>query len=266
MAWTWFGSEVLEWLKLTGVLLLGHQRGTSRVCVRQADETEFQTAVDDQILGPARDLQHERATPLHGFHGEVTVTDSVHGVVQQIIEAELLSHSVTVNLERVTSESTTSERATVNASNDLTQTLQLTSESRGVRQHPVGPTDGLGLLEVSVAGHKDVNVLLGAGDGDLDEVTEVGVENAQLITQPETHVSSDLLVARAAGVQLAANLLANDLAESTLVGGVDVLVVLLGFEGVGAPFLGNLLETALDLGELLRGQDAVVHVGAGEGN
>lgn len=94
----------------------------------------------------------------------------------------------------------------------------------------------------------------------------MGVQDTELVAQPESHVSSDLLIARTASVQLAANFLANDLAESALVGGVNILIILLSFEGVGAPFLGDLLEAALDLGELLCGEDAIVHVCAGESN
>lgn len=101
---------------------------------------------------------------MHGLHSEVTVTNGVHGVVEQIIKTELLGHSVTVDLEGVTSEGTAAEGATVNASNDLTQALQLASESSSVRQHPVGPADGLSLLKVGIAGHEDINFLFGAGN------------------------------------------------------------------------------------------------------
>lgn len=171
-----------------------------------------------------------------------------------------------VNLERVTSESTAAEWATVDAADNFTQTLQLASESSSVREHPVGPADGLGLLKVGIARHDVINFLLGTSNRDLDQITEEAVQTAQLVAQPQAHVGSDLLVARAAGVQFAADLLANDLAQTALVGGVDVLVVGLGLEGVGAPFLGDLLEAALDLGELLRRQDAGLGVGAGEGD
>ena len=67
-------------------------------------------------------------------------------------------------------------------------------------------------------------------------------------------------------MQLPANLFADDLGQTTLVGSVDVLVVLLGLERVGAPFLGDLLEAALDLGELGGAEDAGFGVGAGEGD
>lgn len=135
-----------------------------------------------------------------------------------------------------------------------------------MRQQPVAPPDRLGLLQVGVTGHDEVELVLGARDGHLDEVTQDGVQLAQLIPQPQAHVGCDLLVAGSAGVQLASNLLANDLRESALVGCVDVLVVLLDDKGVCAPFFGDLLEPALDLGELVLGQDAALGVGSGEGN
>jgi hypothetical protein len=43
--------------------------------------------------------------------------------------------------------------------------------------------------------------------------------------QPDAHVCRDLVVPAPAGVQLAADILADDLAQSALVGGVDVLVI-----------------------------------------
>lgn len=248
-------SEGFIWLvwvsELTSVLLLGHQGRASGVGIGKTDKAELQTAVDDQILSPAGDLQHERATPLHSLHSKVTVTDSVHGVVQEVIEAKLLSHSLPVDLEGVTSKRTTAQRTTVNATDNLTKTLQLASERSSVRQHPVGPADRLGLLQVSVTRHQVLDFLLRTGNRDLNEVLELSIQLAQLITKPQAHVSSDLLVARAAGVQLSADLLADDLAQTALVCGVDVFVVGFGFEGVSAPFFGDLGEAALDFGELV---------------
>lgn len=135
-----------------------------------------------------------------------------------------------------------------------------------MRQQPVAPPDRLGLLQVGVTGHDEVELVLGARDRDLDEVAQDGVQLAQLVPQPQAHVRCDLLVAGPAGVQLASDLLPDDLGESPLVRCVDVLVVLLDDEGVGAPFFGDLLEPALDLGELVLGQDAALGVGSGEGN
>lgn len=74
-----------------------------------------------------------------------------------------------------------------------------------------------------------VLLVVRALDEDADERLEVVLRGLDLVKQPEADVSRDLVVARAARVQLAAER-ANELAEAALVGGVDVLVVLLGRE------------------------------------
>lgn len=129
----------------------------------------------------------------------------------------------------------------------------------------MAPAHRLRLLQMGIPGHDVVDLTLRARDRHAHQVRQAIVQLAQLVAQPQTHIRCDLLVARAAGVQLPADLLADDLAEPALVGGVDVLVVLFGDEAVGAPLLGDLGEAALDLGELIGAQDTGFGVGAREG-
>jgi hypothetical protein len=57
-------------------------------------------------------------------------------------------------------------------------------------------------------------------------------------------------------VQFPSDVLSDDLAQSTLVRGVDVFVVGLDFERVGRPLLSNLCEALLDGSKLVVGKDA----------
>lgn len=85
--------------------------------------------------------------------------------------------------------------------------------------------------------------------------------------KPQAHVGGDLLVAAAAGVQLPRDVLADDLAQAALVGGVDVLVGAGDdLEGAGLPLLLNLEQTGLDLLELVLTQATGLCVCAGEGD
>lgn len=128
------------------------------------------------------------------------------------------------------------------------------------------PADGLRLLQMRITRHDITDLRLGTRNRHADEIAQEAVQLAQLVTEPQPHVRRDLLVPRAARVQLPAHFLADDLGETALVGGVDVLVVLVGLEGVGGPFVGNLLEAALDFGELFSAQNACLCVGAREGD
>ena len=97
--------------------------------------------------------------------------------------------------------------------------------------------------------------------------------------QPDAHVSSDLVIAATASVKFAANVLANDLRQSPLVGGVNVLIVGLDDELVSARTYGihgtylvlgplglDKLETASDLSLLLLVEDTGLQQSLREGD
>ena len=81
-------------------------------------------------------------------------------------------------------------------------------------------------LEMGVPWEDKVLFVVCAFDEDAYERLEVVLHGGYLVEEPEADVGRDLVVARAARVQLAAER-ANELAEAALVRGVDVLVVFL---------------------------------------
>lgn len=115
------------------------------------------------------------------------------------------------------------------------------------------------------SGREVVDPLLCLDGEDPDDTLEPLDVARDLLDEPEAHVGRDLVVATPTRVQLAANILANDLAQPALVGRVDVLVVVLDLESVRLPLLLDLVETAVDLGQLVRGQDRRGGFGEGEG-
>lgn len=76
----------------------------------------------------------------------------------------------------------------------------------------MAPTDGLGTLQVCVAGHDVINLTFGAVGSDLEESHDVPLDLAQLIPQPHTHVACDLLVAATPSVELTGHVFADNLA------------------------------------------------------
>ena len=112
-------------------------------------------------------------------------------------------------------------------------------------------------MEVAVAvTHYYIHLLLRSRDGDFEKVAEEAVELAELVPQPQPHVRSHLIVPRAASVQLASDLLADELGQPPLVGSMYVLIILLDQKLVCPPLLHNLSEACFDLGELVGCQDA----------
>ena len=212
-------------------------------------------------------MHHQHGTPLHELDDEVTVGNTGHGVHDQAVEAELLGDGLTVDVERVACKRTTAKRGLVDASLELAESLQVGREEGAVHEHPVAPSDGLCALQVGVARHDMLDIALSTRGDHLEEVHQVALKHIQLIPEPQTHVGRDLIVPATASVQLASNVLADDLPQPPLVGSVDVLVDAgLDLEGVVLPFLEDLLETTLDLRELMLGQELVVLVGAGVGD
>lgn len=72
--------------------------------------------------------------------------------------------------------------------------------------------------------------------------------------QPKTGVGGHLIVTGAPSVELAAHG-ADELAQATLVGGVDVFIPGFDFKGARLPLGSHLGQAVNDLGSLLRGEN-----------
>lgn len=59
-------------------------------------------------------------------------------------------------------------------------------EEEAVGEEEVRPADGLGALEMGVAGHKEGGFRGGPGDDDAEEGGQVGLEGLKLVAEPET--------------------------------------------------------------------------------
>ncbi len=73
-----------------------------------------------------------------------------------------------------------------------------------MRQHVVGEEHRLGVLEVGAARHRDVRVRLGEADQRLLEVGDQPADDPGVVAQVHPEEGGDLVVARPAGPQLAA--------------------------------------------------------------
>src|SRR6266550_1083666 len=99
------------------------------------------------------------------------------------------------------STSATKSRSPV-ASSAFGETLAVADERPRVRQQHVRPAHRLGALAVGVAGENRVEPIFRFGDERAAEGGDGGVELVDSIDGPESQVRGDLVVARAAGMEL----------------------------------------------------------------
>lgn len=114
--------------------------------------------------------------------------------------------------------------------------------------------------------YQDVDLSFCALNRRLDQQLQVSLQRAQLLPQPKTHVRRNLLIPAASRMQLSANILADNLAQASLIRSVNVLIVVLNHEAVRRPLFLDLCQALLDRSELVLGQDVVVEVCASEGD
>lgn len=137
-------------------------------------------------------------------------------------------------------------------------------------QDVVGEEDGLSVLEVRPARHGDVRVGLGETDQRVLELGDQTADDPGVVAQVHPEERGDLVVAGPAGAQLAAEVRAQALQQSTLQRGVDVLVG----DGAGERPVGDigfeLVEAGDHAGQLVLGEQARLvedaSVGAGAGD
>ena len=87
-----------------------------------------------------------------------------------------------------------------------------------MRKKVVREQDRLSVLKVRAARHGNTEVLLGAGNENLDELRDHVVDDVCLVEQVGANQCCDLVVAAATGANLAAELRACDLDEAALEG------------------------------------------------
>lgn len=72
--------------------------------------------------------------------------------------------------------------------------------------------------------HDVVNLLLSTGCDDVEEANQVLPNLSKPIPEPHQHITYSLFIAVAPCVELASNILSNDLTEPKLVGSRDIFI------------------------------------------
>ena len=199
------------------------------------------------------------------FQEEVPVGDGVHAVGTDGVEAELICNELAVEGVGDAGEGAAAKGKDGGGVPALLEAPLVSLEHVKIGEEVMGQQDGLGALEVGVAGHDDVCVLLGLLQEGLLEV-DGGFDGLPACFHGvEAHVGGDLVVAGAGGVELAGNV-ANFLFEAGLDVHVDVFEFRTPGESSGFDFLLNVEKAAADGFGFLVGDYALPGQHEGVGN
>jgi hypothetical protein len=247
------------------VFLLRHDRRAGAEAVGNVDEADARAHPDDQLFRHARHVHHDQRGGGGEFDGEVAVGDGVQRVVADVVEAQRLGHAHAVDREGGAGQRGGAQRQAVDALAGVGHALGVAAEHFHVGQHVVAEGDRLRHLHVGEAGQDGVGVLF----GQVGQRAAQGVQQLQHVVDGRAHVQADvgghLVVARTAGVQALAGV-ADQLGQAFFDVQVDVFQVEQPFELAGVDFGADLRHAALDLGAVLRADDALggQHFGVGQ--
>ena len=181
---------------------------------------------------------------------EIPVRHRVQRVLRDSPEAQLLSHEHPARVEVHPGQRARAERQVIRGGEAEVEALEIAAELPEVRQQVMREVDGLGPLQVGVAGERPVEVALGQPlqGPHQPEHQDLGLEGVS--AHEHGHVGGHLVVARAGGVQLAPHR-PGDLGEPALDRHVHVLVARLDHEAVLVDLRAHGLQALLDPGQVL---------------
>ena len=239
-----------------GVALLGHDGRSRRETGRQLDEAELGAGPEHYLLGQAREVHQTGGGSSNELDHEVAAGDGVHRVGRDAAEAQLPRQEVAVYGVGDAGQGAGAQGKLVGPLAAVQQPPPVALQHPEVGQQVVGEEDGLGVLQVGVAGHDDAQVGLGQGDDGPLQAADGGGRLPAGVHDEQAQVGGDEVVAGAGGMQPARRL-AQLLVQARL--DVQMNVLQLVAEGKGARLdLGTyLLEGTGDGLGLLGRHDAL---------
>ena len=236
-----------------GVLLLGHDGGAGGVGVGELHELELPAGPQNDLLREAGEVHHQEGAGGYELHREVAVGDAVQGVEDDAVEAQFGGLEAAVGVVGGSRQGAGADGGKVHAAAHVLQAVDVAEEHHGVGHEVVAEGDGLGALEVGVAGHDGGGVGLGLLGQGLNEVADQGDDLGDLVAEVHTDIQGHLVVAASGGVELLAHV-PQPLGEHLLHEHMDILAGHVDGEG-----------SRLDVGEdPLKARDEGVGLGLGD--
>jgi len=211
-------------------------------------------------------VHHQDRQIAEQLDGVVPVGDRVHGVVGGLFEAQGLGGLEPVDVIGGGGQSAGPQGALVQPLQAVLQPGHVPLEHVGVGHHVVAEGGGLGPLQVGVAGHDGVGVLLGPLHQHLLQIQNLVDDDGDFLLHIQPGVHRHLVVPGPGGVQALARV-ADALGEQGLNVHVDVLVIHREFHLVGLDVGQDGLQAVYNGLHLVLLDDALLaqHLGVGDG-
>ena len=188
---------------------------------------------------------------------EIAVGHAVQAVGAGCGKAQLLGGEGAVQRVGGAGQRAGAQRALrVHAGRGILKALQIAQQHPGIGHQRVAEGDGLGALQVGVAGHDGGGVLRCFLADDPDQIDDAALQHPAVVAQGQADVQRHLIVAAAAGVQALAGV-ADAGGQGLLHEGVDVLGVGVDLQPAAGQVVGDGSQTVEDVLTILLGDDAL---------
>ena len=136
-----------------GVFLLRHNGRAGGVGIAELNELEFPAGPQNDLFTEAAHVHHQDAESAHQFYTEVPIGNAVDGVHGDAVKTQLLGFKFPVGIVGGTGQCAATDGGDVHALAAISQTVQISQQHHGVSHQVMGEEDGLGSLQMGVAGH-----------------------------------------------------------------------------------------------------------------
>ena len=187
------------------IFLLGHQAAAGGVFVGKNDVGKFLGSKEDEIFGQAREVRGNAGEGEEIVEREVAVAYGVEAIGGDTREAEIACQDFAVKRIGIASDRARAHRASIGRGGGVLDALKIAGEGLGVGHEEMREENGLGMLHVGHARHRNFQISSRLGKESPDQSVERGTDLRGSVDDKETKVSSDELIATAAGVEFPAD-------------------------------------------------------------
>ena len=202
-------------------------------------------------------MHHRDATRILEVEQVVAIGNGIHGVRNGMIETEQLGRHVAIERVRGASKRRGTQRVGIGGVEGSHEAREVASEHPEIREHMMAEQHGLGMLQMRVTRHDNVEVVAGLGVDHATQRTVLGKQLVEQVFRMQTRVGGNLVVTRAARMQARARN-ADVFDQRFLDGHMDVFVVDVELEAALGNLVLDLDQTHLDFVEVGLGDDALL--------